>query len=432
MSAALKLAQRLKTCVLPLVDFPFPHHAASHCKSPGNFLYFPLLPTNSQEFPAIRLPPLPRARRISWRCPMQRIFIALCLIALTACGATEPPPPVPVPVLVVHPQPIETANAQSYPGEIRAREEAALSFRVGGKLLRREVDAGQRVKRGQRLAQLDVADFALQVQAARAQHAAAEADLKRAQDEFDRYRVLADRQLISRSLLDAQATALKAAQSQLEAARAALNIAQNQARYAELSAPADGVIATRLAEAGQVVSAGQPIYMLASDGAREVAIALPETDIARFSVGQQVEVELWSQLGTRWQGQIRELAAAADPQSRTWAARVSLPPEALDSVELGQSARVLAGAAAHAAMQVPLAAIQPGTTAKDAKVWVVDPASHTIQSRALTLGTWGSQSVPVLSGLDPDEWIVAAGGHLLHEGQSVIAVDRNNHPVLEP
>jgi len=432
MSAALKLAQRLKTCVLPLVDFPFPHHGASHCKSLGNFLYFPLLPTNSQEFPAIRLPPLPRARRISWRCPMQRTFIALCLIALTACGATEPPPPVPVPVLVVHPQPVEAANAHSYPGVIRAREEAALSFRVGGKLLLREVDAGQRVRRGQRLAQLDAADFALQVQAARAQHAAAEADLKRAQDEFERYSVLADRQLISRSLLDAQATALKAAQSQLEATRAALDVAQNQARYTELSAPADGVIASRLAEAGQVVAAGQPIYVLASDGAREVAIALPETDIARFSVGQQVEVELWSQLGTRWQGQIRELAAAADPQTRTWAARVSLPPEALDSVELGQSARVLAARGETATLQVPLSAIQPGASANVASVWVVNPATHSIESRAITPGVYGSQTVPVLSGLDPSDWIVAAGGHLLHQGQPVIAVDRHNRQVLEP
>jgi len=363
---------------------------------------------------------------------MQRIATALCLAVLTACSSSEPQPESPVPVLVMHPQPADSASAQRYPGEIRAREEAALSFRVGGKLLRREVDAGQRVQRGQRLAQLDVADFALQAQAARAQHAAAEADLKRAQDEFDRYSVLADGQLISRSLLDAQKAALKAAQSQLEATRAALDVAQNQARYTELTAPADGVIATRLAEAGQVVAAGQPIYVLASDGAREVAIALPETDIAGFSVGQRVEVELWNKPGQRWPGHIRELAAAADPQTRTWAARVSLPPEALDSVELGQSARVLAARGATATLQVPLTAIQPGATPNAASVWVVNPATHTIESRALTPGVYGSQMVPVLSGLNPNDWIVAAGGHLLHEGQPVIALDRHNRPVLEP
>jgi len=356
----------------------------------------------------------------------------ILVVLLTACGSPEPAPLPPVPVLVTHPESAQTASTQAYPGEIRAREEAALSFRVGGKLLRREVDAGQRVRRGQRLAQLDVADFALQVLSAQAQYAAAEADLTRAQDEYARYTALAEQQLISRSQLDAQATALKAAQSQREAARAALDVARNQAAYTELTAPADGVIASRLAEAGQVIAAGQPVYVLASDGAREVAIALPERDIAGFRIGQTVEVELWNQPGTRWQGQIRELAAAADPQTRTWAARVSLPPEALATVELGQSARVLARPATPATLQVPLSAIQPGTTPNDAAVWVVNPATRTLESRPITPGIYGSHTVPILSGLNPDDWIVTAGGHLLHEGQPVIAVDRRNRPVLEP
>jgi len=356
----------------------------------------------------------------------------ILLAALSACGSSVSSPEPPVPVLVVHPQPADAAHAQVYPGEIRAREEAALSFRVGGKLLRREVDAGQRVQRGQRLAQLDGVDFALQAQAAQARYSAAGADLKRARDEFDRYAALAGQQLISRSLLDAQETALKAAQSQADATRAALEVARNQLRYAELTAPADGVIASRLAEAGQVVSAGQPVYVLASDGAREVLIAVPERDIAGISTGQAVDVEVWNQPGVRWQGHIRELAAAADPQTRTWAARVSLPPEALEAVELGQSARVWVRRDAPSTLAVPLTAIQPGTSPQGARVWVVDPVTATIQARAVTLGRYGSQSVPVLSGLAQDDWIVAAGGHLLREDQPVIAVDRSNRSVLEP
>jgi len=320
---------------------------------------------------------------------------------------------------------------RAWPGEIRAREEAALAFRVGGKLLRREVDAGQRVQRGQRLAQLDVADFALQMDAAQAQYSAAEADVVRQRDEFARYEALAGQQLISRSLLDAQATALKAAQSRLDAARAGLEVARNQAAYATLSAPSAGVIATRLAEAGQVLAAGQPVYVLASDGAREVAIALPERDIAGIQPGQTVEVELWNQPGQRWSGQIREIAAAADPQTRTWAARVSLPPEALDTLELGQSARVLFADNAHTALHVPLTAIQPDSAGR-ASVWVVDTASHNVSARAVTPGAYGSQSVPILDGLSREDWVVAAGGHLLREGQPVIAVDRHNRPVLEP
>jgi len=366
---------------------------------------------------------------------MQRILIGLCLLAtLTACNSSALPPVLPeqIPVLVAHPQPIQTASTHAWPGEIRAREEITLSFRIAGKLLRREVDAGQRVQRGQLLAQLDVVDFALQAQGAQAQYAAAKADLTRARNELERYTALADGQLISRSSLDAQETALKAAQSKMESARATLDVAQNQTKYAELTAPADGVIASRRAEAGQVVSAGQPIYVLASDGAREVAIAVPESEIAEFRLGQSVEVELWNQPGTRWPGHIRELAAAADPQTRTWAARVSLPPEALDTVELGQSARVLLAAhTATAAVSVPLAAIQPGPSPRESLVWVVDPATGSTQLRPVILGAYGSQSVPVLSGLTSRDWVVIAGGHLLHEGQPVIAIDRHNRLVME-
>ncbi|HBN54967.1 MAG TPA: efflux RND transporter periplasmic adaptor subunit, partial [Stenotrophomonas sp.] len=136
---------------------------------------------------------------------------SLLVALLAACGRSEPAPPPAAPVLVVHPQGGGEAIA-AYPGEVRARQEAALSFRVGGNLLRREVDAGQRVSKGQLLAELDVADYALQARAAQAQYAAAEADLVRARDEQKRYATLAGQQLVSRSALDAQTAALKAAQ----------------------------------------------------------------------------------------------------------------------------------------------------------------------------------------------------------------------------
>nr|WP_241772614.1 efflux RND transporter periplasmic adaptor subunit [Stenotrophomonas pictorum] len=240
------------------------------------------------------------------------IGVILLLAVLGACGKSEPAPVAPVPVLVVHPGDSVGAGISAFPGEVRAREETALSFRVGGKLLRRHVDAGDQVKRGQLLAELDVADYALQARAAQAQYAAAEADLVRARDEQKRYETLAAQQLVSRSALDAQTAAFKAAQAQANAARSNLEVARNQAAYAELRAPEDGVIASRQAEAGQVLAAGQTVYTLAAAGAREVAIALPESGIRDYSVGQAVQVELWNQPGRRWPGSIREIAPAAD------------------------------------------------------------------------------------------------------------------------
>ena len=359
------------------------------------------------------------------------IGTALSLTLLAACGKPDVSPAHAVPVLVVHPGGGEVA-VSAYSGEIRAREEAVLSFRVGGNLLRRHVDAGQWVKRGQLLAELDVADYALQARAAQAQYAAAEADLVRARDDQKRYAALAEKQLVSRSALDAQNAALKAAQGQADVARSNLDVARNQAGYAQLHAPTDGMIASRQAEAGQVVAAGQAIYTLAADGAREVAIALPESGIRDFAVGQAVEVELWNQPGKRWPGTIREIAPAADAQARTYATRVSLAAEALDAVELGQSARVYVVHAKGGELSVPLAAVQPGKSPRQAGVWVVDSAKGTLHLREVTLGAYGADSVPVLSGLKADDWVVAAGGHLLREGQAVTAVDRQNRPVLTP
>ncbi|WP_442682361.1 efflux RND transporter periplasmic adaptor subunit [Stenotrophomonas sp. JC08] len=358
----------------------------------------------------------------------------LLMVMLAACGNSEPAAVAAVPVLVTQPDAGQGAAALAFPGEVRAREEAALSFRVGGKLLRRHVDAGAQVKKGQLLAELDAADYALQARAAQAQYAAAEADLVRARDDHKRYEALAAQQLVSRSALDAQAAAFKAAQAQANAARSNLEVARNQAAYAQLRAPEDGVIATRQAEAGQVLAAGQTVYTLAAAGAREVAIALPEGGIRDFRVGQPVQVELWSQPGRRWPGSIREIAAVADPQARTYATRVSLAAEALDAVELGQSARVFATGTGdrQAALSVPLAAVQQSGSSQQSSVWVVEPASSTLKARAVVLGAYGADKVPVLSGLKADDWVVAAGGHLLREGQAVIAVDRKNQPVLVP
>ncbi|MFL6591999.1 MAG: efflux RND transporter periplasmic adaptor subunit, partial [Luteimonas sp.] len=248
-----------------------------------------------------------------------------------------------------------------------------------------------------------------------------------------RYAQLARQQLVSRSALDAQDAAYGAAAGQVRAIRAQLDVARNAADYTRLRAPRDGVIASREAEAGQVVAAGQPIYTLAGDAGREVAIALPEASIREHHVGDPAVVELWTsgndvaQAG-RLAGSIREIAPAADPQTRTYAARVTLASGA-GFADLGQSARVYLQGATHAGVAVPLSALQRGVGGGSA-LWVVDPASRTVHLTPVRTGPFGSDTVPVLAGVAANQWIVAAGGHLLHEGERVAAVDRDNRPVF--
>jgi len=365
---------------------------------------------------------------------MRRIHLVtalgVMLAALAGCSGGGEPAETARTVLVVHPVAGPGADAEAFAGEVHAREESALAFQVGGHLVRREVDVGDRVRRGQVLARIDPADLQLQAQAAQAQLAAAEGELARARADQARYARLSQQQLVSRSALDAQDAAYAAAAGQAKAARAQLDLARNQSGYTQLRAPRDGVIASRLAEAGQVVGAGQTIFTLAGDGGREVAIALPEAGIRSFHVGQQALVEPWNAPDRRLPATIREIAPAADPQTRTYAARISLAGAASQAVELGQSARVYVIAdGGSSALQLPLAAVQRGSKGAGA-VWVVDPASHRLHLTPVRLGRFGEDSAPVLAGVSADAWIVAAGGHLLREGQLVAPVDRDDRPVL--
>jgi membrane fusion protein, multidrug efflux system len=354
------------------------------------------------------------------------VALPLSLISLLgACGNPESVQPQARPALVVHPQ-LAGVLMDTYPGEVHARLESELAFRIGGKVLKRLVDVGARVKAGQALAELDPQDVRLQLDAARAQVSAAEANLQLVRSERDRYKTLMERQLVSRSQYDNAENLYRSGQARLQQIKAEYNVANNQAGYTVLRASQNGVISKRLLEVAQVVAAGQTVFTLAADGEREVLISLPEQSVERIKVGQEVEVELWSQGEQRFPGRIRELAPAADPLSRTFAARVAFT-EGKVPADLGQSARVFIRVAGEVPLAVPLSAV---TAEKDVPyVWVVDRASAKLKRTPVVIGAYSETSVPVLSGLKADDWVVAAGVQVLREGQLVRPVDRDNRAV---
>lgn len=321
-------------------------------------------------------------------------------LAIAACG--EAPLPATEAPLVKTVKATASAGGteRSYSGEVRARHEVPVSFRVGGKLVERRVEAGMRVAAGQVLARLDPADLALQA-------AQAESQLSLARSEAQRYRDLRQRNYVSAAALDAKENALKAAESQA-------GIARNQSAYATLTAESAGVVAAVLAEPGQVVAAGQPVLRVARDGEREVAIALPESVVGDVKVGDKAMVELWA-AGTTLEGRARELAPVADPVTRTFAARVTLLAAPAD-IALGQTARVSFAQSESAAMIVPMSAlIQQGDRPA---VWVVADDS-TLNLRPIAVGRYTDTGAVVTGGLKPGERIVAAGVHKLTAGQKV-------------
>ena len=227
---------------------------------------------------------------------MRSTFLPLALplslaLLLAACGHEDTAKTPLRPAMVVQPQPSAQAT-DSYPGEVRARYEPDLAFRIGGKVSKRLVEEGERVKANQPLAELDPQDVRLQLEATRAQVAAAEANLRLVRAERDRYKTLMDRQLVSRSQYDNAENLYRSGEARLKQIKAEFDVSSNQAGYAVLRAPQDGVVAKRAVEVGQVVSAVQTVFTLATDGEREVLISLPEQGFGRFKIGQPVAVEL--------------------------------------------------------------------------------------------------------------------------------------------
>ncbi|MGE8498412.1 MAG: efflux RND transporter periplasmic adaptor subunit [Pseudomonas sp.] len=347
------------------------------------------------------------------------------VVLLAACGNGEQAAPVIRPAMVVQPQ-LSAELMDTYPGEVRARLEPELAFRIGGKVTKRLVEVGELVKKDQPLAELDPQDVRLQLEATRAQVAAAEANLQMVRAERDRYKTLLSRNLVSRSQYDNAENLYRSGEARLKQIKAEFNVANNQAGYSVLRASQNGVIARRMVEVGQVVAAGQTVFTLAVDGEREVLISLPEQAFGRFKVGQEVAVELWSQPDQRFPGRIREMSPSADPQSRTFAARVAFTENEIPA-ELGQSARVFIAHQGDVPLAVPLSAL----TAEQGNpyVWVVDPQTSTLKRAPVRIGAYGEKTVPVLEGLKPNDWVVVAGVQVLREGQEIRPVDRNNRVV---
>ena len=348
--------------------------------------------------------------------PWRALGGALLVALLAACGKAPPPEePVRAVKLVTVGETAYEAGHE-YAAEVRARVESRLGFRVAGKIVRRAVEPGQRVQAGQLLAQLDARDYQLAAEAARPQVASATTPRDLAAADLKRFQSLRDQGFISGAEMERRSAQLKAAQATLDQARAQQSSQGNQAAYTQLLADAGGVVTGVDAEVGQVVAAGTPVVRLAQDGPRDVVFAVPEDRVAAVRVGQPVTVRAWASDG-QWHGSVREVAAAADPVTRTYAVKVALAGEA---PPLGATVTVVpqqSGAQGAAVIKLPTSALRregAGTA-----VWVFDEASSSVRSQPVQVaGADGNEAV-IADGLTPGMRVVASGVHVLAPGQKV-------------
>lgn len=345
--------------------------------------------------------------------PFRVLPILAILTLLAGCNAGDPPP-AQLRNVLVHTVGNAEAGAGVYTGEIRARHEVDLAFRVGGKLAARLVDAGAEIKAGQPLAQLDPADLQLAAASARAQLAAAESEFATARAERERYAGLLGKKFVSQAAFDARDNAFNTAQARLEQARSQNRISDNQASYGTLSSTFPAVVTAVLAEPGQVLSAGQAVFRVARPEEKEVAIAIPESRLAELKATTQLTVNLWAAPKINLRGTLRELSPAADPATRTYAARIRIidpPPD----VRLGMTARVLLGQAGATPLIVPLGAVVD--QGKGALVWVV--AEGKANPRPVQVAQFREDGVAIAGGLQAGELVVVAGAAKLAPGQAV-------------
>ena len=353
----------------------------------------------------------------------RRVF-CLCALAafvttLVACSKVEAPlePLRSVKLVTVAGSDLNLGG--EYAAEVRARVETRLGFRVGGKLVQRPAEPGKRVAAGQLLALVDAQDFQLAAQAAQAQVSAAQSQRDLAAAEFKRFEALKVQNFISGAELERREASLKAADAALNQAKAQAQAQGNQTGYARLTASHAGVITAVEAEVGQVVSAGQPVVRLAHDGPRDAVFAVSESAIMAIRVGQSMQATVLS-TGQMVQGTVREMAASADPVTRTYAVKLALAPGVGGALPLGATLNVRApglSSAVASAIKLPTSALRQ--EGQGTAVWVLDEASMTVNSQAVQLGPVDGNEVVVSSGLKPGQKVVSAGVHVLSPGQKV-------------
>lgn len=336
------------------------------------------------------------------------VFLLVCLSFLCSLGCKQEQPheafrPVVRTMLVK----LGSASwASTFSGVVVARHEVQESFRVDGRMARRLVDVGDRVRAGQVLAALDDSDLRLAMESAQAEFQAATSNKAQALSDERRYAVLLSKNVISQSEYDLKHLAADEARARLDKAVRALDLAKNRLDYTDLISRTTGVVTKVSAEAGQVVAAGQPVVSVATNGEMEVLVDIPESRIAGLK-DSQAEVTLWAHDNVRYKAVLRETAPAADSATRTYAVRFTLLDPGPE-VHLGMTATLsLSDPRSAPTARIPATALFD--QGQGAGVWVVDPATGHLTFKRVVVDRYSDQDVYVHGQIADGDVIVVNG-----------------------
>jgi len=339
---------------------------------------------------------------------------------LCACHTHPPVTPGPIAVLTYTVHTSDDTDPPSYPAEVAPRYSNPVSFRVPGKVIERHVRLGDRVTASEVLAQLDPTDQQRQVAGARAVFAAARHRLEFAKQQLDRDQAQFSRQLIATNQLEQTQDGYASALAARDQAAAELTVAKNALRYHTLTADHDGVITQEDVDTGQVVAAGQVVYQLAWSGDVDVVIDVAAGDANDMAVGQAARVVLPSVHAQPLDARIREIAPAADPQSRTFRVKLTLnnPTPGIRLGTIGE-ATLLAAEGRPPAREMVIPSTALFHQGAHPAVWALEGDKPRLALRPVTVQSYRDRSVILTGGLQDGERIIAAGVHTVFVGERV-------------
>nr|WP_245257521.1 efflux RND transporter periplasmic adaptor subunit [Methylocapsa acidiphila] len=345
------------------------------------------------------------------------LILPAILLLLAACKQdNETKPPQARPVRTVTTEKGAIGELVALTGQIQAENEAALSFRIGGRIIERLAGVGDHVEPDQILARLDSKNEVNALRSAQAALSAAQGQLVEARNNFDRQNHLMERGFTTRVLFDQAQQNLRTAQSRVDDAHAQLRTAEDQVSFTELKANVAGAITARGAESGEVVQAGQMIFQVARHDGRDAVFDVPAQVIRAAPPNPKIVVALTDAPSVTASGRVRQVDPQADPITRTFRVRVSLidPPAAM---RLGATVTGRMELESAAGVSVPASALTNVGGAP--AVWIVDPESLTVSLRNVEVRRFDPGTVVISDGLEGGEIVVTAGVQALHPGQKI-------------
>lgn len=314
----------------------------------------------------------------------------------------------------------ETISTMAIVGEVKARYDSQQGFRVAGKVIKRFVDVGDTVKKGQIIAQLDSADAKLAITANQADVAAAQSQVALAKANLTRQRQLLAQKFISPAALDQYETAYQTAIARLDQTRAQAAVSNNQSAYTHLYADRNGIINFINAEPGQVVSAGQVVVQIIDPKQLEVHISLAESRIKQVNVNDMGIMRLWASHQKAYPVKVREINPVADAATRTFLVKLTiLAPDA--AVRLGMTAGVMLKETLGDVILIPSPAVI--TQDNQTIVWRLD-AQNQVHPQVIDVLSYREDGVLISGGLSEGDKIVVAGAQALVDKQMVRPIER--------